>query len=501
MQITPFQNIHLGKSVKAAMGRMLQKVTILLLLFFIANVRSQDDSKILNFQGGRARVDFSLMNNLFYGIGGKSNNMGSISSFSHDASIAFSNPARLVLKSKSFHLDFIPAIQADLGKFIDLNTEIRSSTDAAISSYRNPDTEIEYTQLSVHAGQKDRLSSVLYAFPFKKWNFALYYHRQFDLNLNAVFSGFGAKINTKIALSEEKDDIFFTSFVDGHLSLTAGMNELGFAASRSITEKWSAGFSLQRYTTKLRTIGLMNVEGTMLFGGKENTFNDPNDNWYNNLNQSIDAKYEGNDWGWQIAGGYDVNKRLQINAVFEWLPDIALGGFMDLLNNAVPALNLNVLGQDSGGEEGILNASKLNLSQLTLTKKVDNSTYSEIVLRLPKTLKLGAAYRYNWLVAHLNYSLGMTPMSIVYGRDEIGFRPAHTLRTGFDLKYIQIGAGFTTLTKVAKGSENLGEGGSTLIIPLFSLGTSVSFTQNMHLNVLVVSFPTPILRTSFSVKF
>jgi len=234
----------------------------------------------------------------------------------------------------------------------------------------------------------------------------------------------------------------------------------------------------------------------MLFGGKENTFNDPNDNWHNDLNQAIDAKYLGSDWGWKLSASYDVQPNLQLDAVFSWAPNVTTTGHLDLVNNTVPALNLG-----GDGENEILDPSKLKLSQLTLTREVQNRTFPKLEIKLPKTLTLSAAYKLDWFALHFSYGIGLSSLSLAYGPDEIGLKPAHSFTLGLDFKYVQSGMGLLILKKVAHGSENLGDSGDSLLLPLFSLGTSSKVWQNYELNFSLVLSPVPIFKMGIGYSF
>lgn len=479
-----------------------------ILIFIIAvtsvfvDTKAQEDSTILGLDGGQIESRVGIVNNLFYGIGGKTANLGSISSWTSSSDMAFWNPARLAkLNRNALSIGIVPSLDANVGKFIDLNEEIESSTNSSIQDYKAPESEISYTQLGAVVYQSDHLSSALFAFPYKKSVFAVYYHRTFDVDLDAIFSGISTRINTKIALSDEKDDIFFNSFINGHLSVQFGLDKAGISGGHQLTPKLSVGWALLRYNSRVQSTGIMNVEGTMLFGGKENTFNDPNDNWHNDLNQAIHTEYKGTGLGGQLAIGYDIFSNFQFNLVYNWAPDINMNGFMDLVNNAVPALNLDVLGENDSADDEILDASKLKLSQLTLTKQVNNNTYPNLFLRLPKTLNMGMAFQPGWFGVHLNCRKSFSPVSFQYGEEEIGLSPDYTLRTGLDFKYVQLSGGFVSLKKIASSSNVVSDDELTLFLPLFSIGSFIKFSNRYSMNVLLVSATTPLLRTTFNVNF
>ncbi len=468
------------------------------ILTLAVSVFAQEESKIVRFEGGKIHTGFSLAGSLMSGFTGRASGLGgSISSFGTEPSCGFWNAASLASAKKyALQVDYAPPIYFDPGRLVDFDSEIQSSTDDAIQSYRDPTLLPTYSKLGTTIMQPDLLTSAVIVVPLEEATLSAYFHRPLDLSVQAAISGFHTKIKTQLAVGEEKDDVFFNSYVDGNLDLRLSANVIGLAAGKRMNEKWAVGLSFERFDFLIRSKGDLRVDGTMLFGGKENTFNDPNDNWHNDLNQALDAEYLGSDWGWKLSASYAVQPNLRLDAVFSWAPNVTTAGYLDLINNSVPALNLG-----GDGKDEILDPSKLKLSQLTLTREVQNKTFPKLEIKLPKTLTLAAAYRLGWFAMHFSYGLGLSPLSLAYGPDEIGLTPAHSFKLGLDFKYIQSGLGLLILKKVAHGSENLGDSGHSLLLPLFTLGTSSKVWQNYDLNFSLVVSPVPIFKMGIGYSF
>lgn len=471
------------------------------LAFYSVSVRAQEDSKILHFNGGAIRNQITVSSNLFYGLGGRSANLGgSGASFHPDAAMAYWNPAQLAaLGQPGLQFDLNPALSLDLASLAALDPQVRSATDDAISEYRDPALNPTYSQIGLGLKQQNMMASVAIAWPMKQFTLAGYFHRPLALHLESMISGIRAQITTRL----EQDDVFLNSFVDGNLDLQFGLSVKGLAMGRKITPKYHLGLAIERYSTRLSGSGYLNVEGTMITGGKEFAFNDPNDNWYNQLNQVLEAEYDGGGWGWKLAGSYLVQENLQFQALVEWAPNIHTHGFANIVNNTIPALSLSLFGaEDDDPEAEILDPEKLKLSQLTLTRQIDSETHAELLLKLPKTLKLGVAWRSGLISVHANYSLGFSPVAIQYGDHEIGLKPSHILRLGFDFKYLQAGIGFAALNRVMQGSTRLTEGdGATLWLPLFSLATGVDWLEHYRIDLLAIAVPLPVLKMTFGYRF
>ena len=474
-----------------------------LLLFCVGVVHPQGDSRIIRFDGGKIDLNFAMTGGLFSGIGGSSAGVGaSIASFAPAGADGFWNPALLSsLNRFEFQIDAIPPINLSLDTFLDMPAEVQASTDNAIKDYKDASLVPTYSRIYSKIAQQDQLNAAVFTVPHRFATFSIYFVRPFEMDFRSKVSGIQAKILTTLSVSEGDDEVFLNSYVDGHLSLALGVNTIGLAAGKRINDLFDVGLAIERYDARLRSKGLFNVDGTMLFGGKENTFNDPNDAWHNDLNQFIDATYRGSDWGWKLGGSYSINPDFQVSGVFIWAPDITNRGSMKLINNTIPALNIDLMGQQGEQEQDILDPEKLKLSQLTLTREVDNKVYPSLQMRLPKILRIGAAYRVNWFAVHFSYSMGFSPLSFVYGKDEIGVKPAHTFLLGFNLKYVQMGLGLSVLKKVAKGSENLGEDGLTSILPLFTIGSQAQIGEAMNFYFSLLSLPLPCVKISFGYKF
>lgn len=441
-----------------------------------------------------------MASNLFCGATGKAAHLGSISSFESSPGAAYWNPSLLPRQKTALSIDFTPNMTVSPGDYTDLEGSIKNSTDSAIESFRAEDSEISYTRLGIAAHQLSRIASVSAVLPLRQVSLGVYYNNILDLELTSIFSGLSTRINTKLALSDTEDDLFFNSFVEGHFRLRMGLDELKVAAGRRLLPGLSAGVALHRYSFSVAAVGRANVEGTMLFGGKENTFNNPNDNWHNDLNQALTSGYKGSALGGQLALSYEPAEFFQINLIYERLPQLALSGHADIVNNTVPALNLESIIGDNGAEEEILDASKLKLSQLTLTKEVANKTYPAMTINLPSMLKIGMAWQWRGLALHLLYSRRMSPFSIVYGDDELSLPAGSMWRAGFDFKYFQMSLGAIEMEPKIPATNYFSPTSQKVWAPLFSLGSSYDFGGRYTAHLLLVSVPSPLLRTGLTIR-
>jgi len=474
---------------------------IALLLLPLSAVRPQDNSRILRLHGGRVDLRCQLANNLSHGPGGRAAGLGnSITSFHPDAAMASLNPAALVrVRDPVASVDFTPPLSLDLSALIDVESEIRSSTDSAIEDYRDPQIDLQYSRLGAALQQQSQLGALLLAFPVRGTLLCTYYTRPFDLRLSSRLTAFDAQIYTTLQVSDEADDIYFNSRIDGLTRLEVGASSFGWSAARRVSPRLSFGFGMQRTRVEVGGFGRLNVDGTMLYAGRENTFNDPNDSWINTLNQSFDGRYSGAGWGWRAGVLFETRPALQLALSFDWQPEISASGAAEILNYTVPALNLDALGQEDGEDE-ILEAEELKLSQLTLTRAVENPVHSILTVKLPKTLRLGAAYSWKRMALHLTWVRGFDVLALCYGEDEIGLERRHSLTAGFDAGLVQLGAGYTRMNKTVSGSEKLGEQ-QELTLPLLSLGSHIPIVSGLDLDVLWFALPLPLLKLHFTWVF
>ncbi|MBN1999495.1 hypothetical protein JW935_18195 [candidate division KSB1 bacterium] len=480
------------------MIRLKSGIRILLFLLISASY-AQDNSKILSLNGGHIRTRVTLYNHLFSAVGGENANLGG-SLTESGVTALFYNPALTsTYQRPTGFLELSPGYGIDVGSLGDINSHVKSSTDAAIQEYKDQSILLTYPFVQSAYKTKTRLNAGGLIVPVKDWVVGAYFYSPLDLQLDGLVTGSAAQINSKLVVSDDEDDVFFNGFVNGHINFHTGLFASGLNISRQFSRRWSAGFLLRYYRFSAHSDGLMNVEGTMLYGGRENTFKDPNDNWHNDLDQAVDAQFKGKDLGWSVGALYQLDENISFAALLDWMPDITASGHLHIVNNRVPALNLDTVTGDSDGE--IFQAEKLKLSQLTLTETIRHQTFSQLKLRLPKFIKLGAGWRKGWFSASLSYSYGFSPLSFVYGKDEIGIKPEHRLTAGLDFKYVQAGLGFLTLKKFSNGSENLGTEPQHFILPVFTLGSFFKFKEDYTVYVSLILDPVPAIKLGYGYQF
>ncbi len=466
-------------------------------LLFVTFSFAQENSKILAFNGGHIRTDMTLFNHLFSPVGGYNAGMGG-SLTENKPTALFYNPA-LFSKKTVWFFECAPGYGVDVGSLADINSRVESSTDVAIQDYKDQSILLNYPFVQSAFKSKTRLCAGGLVVPVKDWRVGAHFYSPLGMQLDGLVSGSAAQINSKLAVSGDVDDVFFNGFVNGHFNLKTDLFVSGLNLTRRISPQWSAGLLLRLYSFSARSVGLMNVEGTMLYGGRENTFNDPNDNWHNDLDQAVNARYKGDAVGWTLGSSYQVSDDISLAAVLEWMPDIDAAGYMRIVNNKVPALNLDAVTGDS--EDEIFQAEKLKLSQLTLTEPVPHQTFSTLKFKLPKTVKLGAAWHKKWFTAALSYHYTFSPVSFVYGGDEIGIKPGHRLTAGFDFKYVQTGVGFMTLKKFSRGPKDLETETVNYFLPVFTLGSSMVVQRNYLCYISLVLDPVPALKIGYGYYF
>ena len=476
-------------------------IVVLVLKFAIPQCYSQaDNSKILNFNGGRLDASINFSSSIFYGIGGRASNLaGSISSFTPQAPTALLNPAALAwLNHSSLSLDFTPRVLADASSLYDINSEIEQSTIDGINAYRTEETEISPTKVGLKLGQAGNAAAGAIAFPVYNFVFHASYYRPINFNLDVLFTGLKTKLMTAIPMSDKEEEVIFNSFIEGPLAGRFGMSVASIGLSHKVADDMAVGFSIENYSAAFRANGVFEVNGTMLFAGQEKSFNDPGDLWSNNLHQRIDSNYKGTGWGAKLGYTFRQSQNLSFDAVFSWAADIVTTGAMNLEMNTVPALNIDMNADD---EDEILIQAKLDLSKLTYTQPVYNKNYNELTINQPKQLRLGAAYRLGSLEGHLSYGRYFHEFSFEYGEGRIGLKLKNTLRLGLDLKYVQMGLGFVSAETVLVGSKALEDAHSSLLFPLFTLGTRFRFAEKYTLHFTAVSVPMPFMRMSVGYQF
>jgi len=487
----------------------MRKAPVLLTLVLLSPLALQaqtKESKVSRFHGGNLDFRLGVSTAYFYGMGGPSSILGGLGS-RIDASNLYGNPATLgQLGHRSVFLDLTPPVSTDVSGLLDLNGRVAEAVDDGLEGNLEKDAAVDYPKAGLDFGQGGALSAGAAAIALPKgWTVAIGYSRPFNVRVDALTSGFESTVITQVTISEGKRNVIFNSFVDTALEFRLDVSAVSFSAAKRLAlgparPGPSVGISLSRYRAEARIDGHAAIDGLMIFGGQEHIFNNPADPWPNDLTQSIRGRYAGGGWGVKLGAFHPVNSKVAVQAVVNLSFPLGMTGDLDIVQNRIPALDLDAL-FEGGAEQEILDPAKLKLTQLTLTERVAKETYRRLQMRFPHELTLGVAGHLGLLEGAFHYTRYLSDLSFQYGPDRVGVEIEHGVRLGLDFRYARLGLGLLTghETRLHRGREKSDR--RALIVPLASIGGGVTFLHTYELNLQVVAVPSPMLRASFGLSF
>ena len=212
-----------------------------------------NNSKVLNFYGGKLEASLHMGSIMFYGLGGFSSNMaGVISSYHSNSSEGINNPSALAwLQRVSFNLDVTPHLIADISNFFDINSEIANQTRDGLKEYRTDESIIEPPMVGLSLGQSGNIGSGSVAAPYGDLVFFGSFFRPLDLEMDFLFTGFKSKILTTIPMSDKDEEIIFNSFIDGPINGRIGVSTIMAGVAHRIRDDMAVGIAIEKEKCKV----------------------------------------------------------------------------------------------------------------------------------------------------------------------------------------------------------------------------------------------------------
>ncbi|MBN1349201.1 hypothetical protein JXJ21_07320 [candidate division KSB1 bacterium] len=479
---------------------------MLILLLLTATLRSQGDSELIDFQGGKYTFEFTTLNNLNLGVGSRVGAMGGdyAGLFPSSESVLW-NPANLAFMNHSqWTIDLRPPLVIDPAAFTDLDAEIHSAVDDGIQDIKGTDfimTDARYPELSLKMGARGNFGSGSFAIKSRYFTIAGAVYKPFEFDLNLIGTGMEARIKTGEPGSAL--EVAFFSAIDLSVSANLRIQGMSIGFGRMITPEWSAGASFERLSGVADVTARFLVEGIMVTAGNERTFNDPNDPWYNDLHSSISGHFNGNCTGITLGSTYKFGKTWGVGAVLSMTNALEMNGQMQIIQHSLPGLNL-----EAEKDEDLLDPTHedFDISSPTKTRLLYNPTGDLLILNLPSSVGLGTGGKLGFLGISVNYARYFGEMSYEYAVDRNGtpipysrgLALSNGFRLGLDFKYLRLCGGVLSAQMIDEVNESSETDGSTFLIPNFCMSTGFRILQRLRADIVLVAMPSGIGKISFS---
>lgn len=489
--------------------------TVLILLFVCSISYGQDDdsgAKLKSFEGGKYTMEFSMVSNLFLGIGSRVGSMGGdLGGLFPSSESVLWNPANLCFIERSqWTLDVNPKIMLDPASFIDIDTEVHEAVDDGIEDLKGPDFEMldeNYPELELSTGMMGSFGTGSFAFvsPYGVFGGAIY--KPFRLSMDLIGTGLEAQVKSGDEDSELAVEFFST--VDMSVKMDIHIQGWSIGAARQITPQWGMGMTIDRITGIADINGQFQVNGIMITSGIERAFNDPNDPWPNTLNSVMEGKYEGATTFFKLGTTYRLNYNWGIGAYASFGNELTMDGEMIIDQHTIDALTL----EPEEGED-VLDPTdeKFNITEPTRTVKEENPTSDKIILNMPNSFGIGISGRMGFFGLSLNYIRYSGEFSYQYdivrfadddvegNEEEVnyaqGIKLSNGFRLGLDFKIFRLGGGVMMGESFNNTDPEFEK--STVFVPSFSLGTGFRISQKLSVDLLLLGAPSGTGKISFN---
>ncbi|NOZ62185.1 MAG: hypothetical protein GXO74_10925 [Calditrichaeota bacterium] len=265
---------------------------------------------------------------------------------------------------------------------------IRGKLDNNIEAYRTADLNVNYPGIDLKLKRKMSWPDGLLLFPLKKYQIGLSIHRALSASMLFDWVGSETTISTVLNSGGGNSKVILNNYLDSSNQLDYFVTSSSFIISRLIRKKYVFGFQAERLYYDLYVSGNWNIQGSMLYNGKEFLFNDPETLWPTDISQSLQAHYSGVGWQLNLGAIFIANSGWIADGSISFLSDVSMTGNLSGNRNKIPALNVEAL-QNNAGVDEILDPEKLNPSQLTLTQSVPWKEHSALKQTMPLQLKIG----------------------------------------------------------------------------------------------------------------
>jgi len=417
------------------------------------------ESKVLWFAGGNVRIQTGLYmaSGVNYGL---TLRRRYLTAFNPAWNPSFVFPAQ---KPTLRFTGGLP-VKLNIGSFVDLNAEAKSELNAALAPYRTADTEIDYPDIVGESRLSSPFDELSFAFRYGHNAFGVFVERTLAVRTAAELFNAGTRVSTAVDAGGVPMDVVLNARIAARLKWRLDFYRIGARWARPVNPKTVLGFALVRQLLDTEASGMAHTDAAMLYAGQEYAFNDPNSLWPTDLSQSLDGRYHGG--GWLFRAG--IWRLLQPTTILDLsiqagTPVVARGA-LDIIQNRIPAFNIDAL---IWGEEGaeLLDASRLKLTQLTLTERVDNPTYPELRLSVPAAFRFGLVQRSRATDAAFAATLFVGDYTLTYGPSAFSFIPSWRFEGLLTHKKFSARLALTRLNLTVQGSEHLGTLESVYFLP------------------------------------
>ena len=473
------------------------KTAALMLFFFIyANSNGQDNlSKIEKLSAGLISTDFSVSGS---SLGAETWGRYSNNKYYPWCSI-FENPALISgERSPKIIFQFAPEVSYGFTRLTGISPTINDELDNNIETYGTQDLHINYPSVNLKLSRKINLPEGMLLFPIKKYTIGLSYHRSIVVSMLLDWVGSEITISTDLNSGGSTNKVILNNYLDTTNQFDYYVTSTSVIISRLLNNKTILAIQAERLYYDWNLSGNWNIQGSMLYNGKEYLFNDPETLWPTAICQNIRAKYNGVGWRVNLGGIYIINSKWIVDGSLSFISNTFLDGKLTGNRNKIPALNINALKSNEGADE-ILEPSKLNPSQLTFTENIPWEEHSKLKQTLPGQFKIGLLFTTGKWGFYFSDRFYFGNFRWQYGDNFLNISPKQQIKFYINRGGIFTKFGIYLLKMYSPETQDLSVQSGLLALPQFSFGYSTKITKQMLLIGSLGILPIP--GVNFSVQY
>ncbi len=403
----------------------------------------------------------------------------------------FSNPAFVSgIRTPQLLFQLAPLQNYGLTKVLNLSTIVNDELDNNVKDFSTDNLQIGYPALNIQMGRRYQIPEGMLLLPVENFTLGLLFNRSLSLALDLNWIGMESSISTILNSGGSANKVVLNNYCDAVNHLDYWITGTSFFVSRVFKNRFGAGLRLERLYINLDLRSDWNVQGAMLYNGKEYLFNDPETLWPTDLAERLDGNYSGSGWRVHWGGWYAFNPHIIIDGSFNFISTVQMTGSVTGTRNKIAALNIDAL-KNGGNVDELLDAERLNPSQLTLTQSIGWQEQPLPTHDIPDQFKVGIFYQKGRWAFYLSEQFDVGSYRLQYGDDffEIDTKQQLNFYCAYGRFYTRLG--LLSLHLSSKGLEDIISQSYSLPLPFWGFGYGRQLFQRVAIIGAIDILPVP----------
>lgn len=474
-------------------GSFFQSLFISIFLYSVSFLFAQSDSQIQYFRGGHIDVVSQV------------SMAGPTPIFMHPAAnstefqlnVAY-NPAFLnMCPGRNIVIHAGLPVRLNLSGLAGLDARVKTGMDNAFEPYQDHDAPVIYPLIDASLKTTVPIQKIELTLLKYRHHVAASWENMIGLSNRTRIVGMEMRASTPTESGSSVSDVVLNARINSHFDFDFRIQRANAMVAFPLGDHVHLGVQISRLFVHFATEGQAFVDATMLYSGSEYAFNDPNALWPTSLDQYIKGQYKGQSMQYRIGFCRRTDK-----SIWEFMMDagafIQCRGDLEMHQNTIPAFQLDALLEGNEDSE-ILDASELNLSQLTLTAPVQNTTYQKIRIGLPAIFQAG----YMRLIEPFRWYLGVSgyygDYTLKYGPSSMQLKPKWKSSICLQYKSWSLYADIMLVKSVIQEVPALSSRNIQTLIPRLAVGRFVEINR-WRVHPSLQFSPNPSIQTSIQME-